>query len=402
MRVVFTDYMSSAAIMRLTYLKAALMLGLVTHQMSGLKSPSSDCLSAKDICMSDLCSAEKTLQSSFCEENVERCQMKGSLVCNMSLQALLELFPSLRGCVCAQEGDLCDSIPALAAQCHQKPEAQHRSLEMDWQSSTLQEYVHNAGSCMESIRVCLSDAVCNRLMAPVLQECMGPKCKHKRCQQATLNFYNSMPLNVAEMLVMCKCQASDESCLQMRNALHSGTCGDKTWVCLDAVKHCVKDRRCRELLNVFHVKCWRFVDPQCLSDPQTDCLTQMNPAFILGSDTECQTAFIATLGTALHYPCSCKDVLGPDLQTCYMIHDVFHNRTHFMKHWMSSSVPTVLPEISQSEEVPFGLSDYLLSGVTCMLLVGIVPLAILVIIWLARRRKKNKFHNFQKSHTVIF
>lgn len=45
------------------------LLGLVTHQMSGLKSPSSDCLSAKDICMSDLCSAEKTLQSSFCEEN---------------------------------------------------------------------------------------------------------------------------------------------------------------------------------------------------------------------------------------------------------------------------------------------------------------------------------------------
>lgn len=51
------------------------------------------------------------------------CQIKGSEVCNMTIQAALDQFPSLQGCVCAWEEELCDSMRALATQCHRKPGA---------------------------------------------------------------------------------------------------------------------------------------------------------------------------------------------------------------------------------------------------------------------------------------
>lgn len=104
---------------------------------------------------------------------------------------------------------------------------------------------NDAGSCLEQVTVCVSDAVCNRYLAPVLQACMAEQCDRDRCQQVTRQFYGSMPHNVAEMLVMCECETSDQSCVQMKTALHSGTCGDKTWICQDTVAQCVEDSNCR-------------------------------------------------------------------------------------------------------------------------------------------------------------
>ena len=72
---------------------------------------------------------------------------------------------------------------------------------------------------------------------------MAQQCD--RCQQALQQFYSSMPRNVAEMLAMCECEASDQSCLEMKTTLHSGTCGEHTWICQDTVKQCVQDSHCR-------------------------------------------------------------------------------------------------------------------------------------------------------------
>ncbi|KAJ0005105.1 hypothetical protein NQD34_011319 [Periophthalmus magnuspinnatus] len=282
--------------------------------------------------------------------------MKEWAVCNLSLPSVLELYPTLKACVCEQEAALCASIPALLTQCHQK---------------TVDD---TSGSCLERIRRCLSDAVCNGRMAPVLQDCMEPNCDPDRCQTATTAFFRAMPPSVGRMLVMCQCQDSDEACGRMSSALHSGSCGTERTNCLHIVTQCIRDRGCRRRLSVFQWRCWISGDPQCLATPYTqECLSQMNPAVILGAEPECQTAFLDTVGTALHYPCSCEGLLGPDLQTCGRIHEVFHNRSLF---------------------------NLLLPGFACVLLTGVTILAISLILWLARRRKENKLHSFQKTHTV--
>lgn len=102
----------------------------------------------------------------------------------------------------------------------------------------------NSASCLAQITVCVSDTVCNRYLAPVLQACMA-QCDRDRCQLVTQQFYADMPHNVAEMLVMCKCDPSDHACWEMTSALHSGTCGAQTRICQDTVNQCVQDTGCR-------------------------------------------------------------------------------------------------------------------------------------------------------------
>lgn len=101
-----------------------------------------------------------------------------------------------------------------------------------------------AGSCLDQIAVCVSDVVCNRHLAPVLQTCVAHPCNHP-CQEAVRHFYADMPHNIAEMLVMCECADSDQSCREMRATLQSGTCVEETWVCQETLSQCVEDTGCR-------------------------------------------------------------------------------------------------------------------------------------------------------------
>nr|XP_046258497.1 GDNF family receptor alpha-like [Scatophagus argus] len=430
--------------MQLIHMEAAVILGIVIPQIFSISMSSSpsDCSASVDTCMSDLCKSEQALYGGICRD--EGCQIKGSEVCNMTIQMALDQFPSLQGCACAWQEELCDSIQVLATQCHVKPGAvfsafctisiyscpakngfmnnrlawriifpltfaaaqQKKSTVLDWQSSSLKGYVFSgAGSCIDQITLCISDAVCNRHLVPVLQACMADQCNHGHCQQATQQFYGSMPHNVAEMLVMCECEASDQSCVHMKTTLHSGTCENKSWICQDTVKQCVEDSNCRNMLKTFRTKCWSSEDAQCGDSElrEEECFTQMDPALILGADFECKTAFLSTLGTTLHYPCSCKGVSNADLQTCNMIHDVLHNRSHFMTSWKSSSGPSNPPEVNESDQGLTWSHDYLLYAFAAVLLVGVailMPLAVVNTIWMLRR-DKTKCQHPQKSSCVV-
>ncbi|KAM9345468.1 GDNF family receptor alpha-like [Symphorus nematophorus] len=375
--------------MPLMHLEAALILGIVIPQIFSISisSPPSDCFSSVDTCLSDLCKSEQAFYNGICGD--DGCQIKASEVCNMTIQIALDQFPSLRGCVCAwEEEELCDSIQALATQCQ------------------LQPVQDGAGSCFDQMKVCITDTVCNRHLAPVLQACVSEQCDREHCQQETQRFYNSMPRSVAELLVMCECEASDQTCEQMKRALQSGTCGDNTWICQDTVTQCVADSNCRDLLKTLQTKCWSSEEAQC-SDSELhrdQCLTQMDPAFIFGADSECKTAFLDTLGTALHYPCTCRGVHSDALLTCNMIHDVFHNRSHFMKSLKSSSAPSKPAEITESEEGHTWSQDYFLYAIAAVLLVEVLilmPLAVFCKIWMLRRRDKTKLHHPQKSNCAV-
>ncbi|XP_042357978.1 GDNF family receptor alpha-like [Plectropomus leopardus] len=393
--------------MQLIRLETAVILGIIVVQISSISfsSAPSDCLAAVDTCMSNLCKwSKEAFNGNVCED--EECQIKGSEICNLTIHTVLNQFPSLHMCVCAWEEELCDSIQALATQCHQKPGAQQkRSTMMDWQSSSLIGYVPDgAGSCLDQVTICISDAVCNRYLAPVLQACTAQQCD--RCQQVTQQFYGSMPRNVAEMLVMCECEASDQFCLPMKTALHSGTCREETWFCQDTVNQCVDDSYCRDLLRTLRVKCWSPEEAQCSdSDLQNDeCFSQMDPALMLGANSECKTAFLATMGTALHYPCTCEGMRNDDHLKCNMIRDVFHNRSHFKSSWKSGGGSTKPPATDESEQGLTWSHDYLLYGFATVLLIGVVilmPLAVISKICMLKRRDKTKFHHPKKNNCVV-
>ncbi|KAI4813034.1 hypothetical protein KUCAC02_024388 [Chaenocephalus aceratus] len=61
---------------------------------------------------------------------------------------------------------------------------------------------NGAESCLDQMKVCINDAVCNKYLIPVSQACMAPQCDHDRCEKASQQFYSSMPHDVAEIIVM--------------------------------------------------------------------------------------------------------------------------------------------------------------------------------------------------------
>ncbi|XP_074532331.1 GDNF family receptor alpha-like [Halichoeres trimaculatus] len=392
--------------------RAAVIFGIIFPQMFilSMSPPTPGCSDAVHTCMSDLCRQEQALYGGICDDGA--CQIKGSAGCNMTIQAILDQYPSLQGCVCIwkeeEEEELCGSIQALATQCSLKTAQLKRSTLIEWQSSSLINHVlDDSGSCLDRLKTCVGDAVCNRFLAPVLQVCSEEQCDSLSCQQVTQQFYSSMPPAVAQLLVLCECEASDQSCLHMKTSLHSGTCGDSTWICQETIIQCAQDQTCRKLLKTFRERCWSSEEAQCSNtDLQYDeCNSRMDPTLILGSDSECRSSFIATLGTILHHPCTCRGIYSEDLMMCNKIHDVFHNRSHFMKLLKKSSInPSTPPEINQSEDDLAWSNDYLLHIFAGLLLLGVVvvlPLAVISGIWLLRRKQKTKFHHPQKSSFVV-
>ncbi|CAJ1067510.1 GDNF family receptor alpha-like [Xyrichtys novacula] len=403
------SYIATTANMQLG---ALVTFGIIFPQMFSLSTspppppplPPPDCSATVRTCMSDLCKKEQALHRGVCYD--EACQIKGSPVCNMTIQAVLDQYPPLQGCVCVWEEELCDSVQALSTQCSLLTAQQKRST-ADWQSSSLTHYVSDdSGSCLDRMKVCVSDEVCNRYLVPVLQVCSEEECDSDSCHQVTQQFYSSMPLSVAEMLVLCECEASDQSCLHMKTALHSSTCGGSPWICQETVNQCAEDETCRKLFKTFREKCWSSGGRQCTdTDLQYDeCFTRMDPALILGADPECIRSFLATLGTVLHYPCTCKGILNKDLPTCNMIHDVFHNRSHFRKSWnKSSNSPSKPPEMNESGDDEMWSNDHLLYIFATLLLVGVIILLPLAIskVWILRRKDRTKFHHPQKRSFVV-
>ncbi|XP_034040812.1 GDNF family receptor alpha-like [Thalassophryne amazonica] len=362
--------------MQAKHLDAVVILGIVFSQISDMQisSEPSGCLAVLVACVSDLCRSEEAFYSGTCGVNDRACRLKGSTVCNMTIQAVLNQYPSLHGCVCTWEEELCDSLQALATQCLQKTGQQKTGAAMDWKSSSLTGYAYDgAGSCLEQTQVCIGDVVCNRHLAVVLQACTPELCDSRRCQHATQMFYGSMPHNVAEMLLMCDCDTLDNNCMQAKSVLHGGTCGEKTTFCQETVNRCVGDSYCRNLLKTFRAKCWAPEDVQC-DDSDLEyhaCLTQMDPAGLLSHDYDCKMSFLAAVGTALLQPCTCKGLHSNDLRKCNMLYDVLHNRSHFRTLWKNSSGPSIPHTTNKSEQTHSWLTgNYPFDSCTVQLLIS--------------------------------
>ncbi|XP_068184222.1 LOW QUALITY PROTEIN: GDNF family receptor alpha-like [Antennarius striatus] len=422
-------------------LEATLMFGIVLPWIVSISmsSPFPDCLVPMDTFLSNLCKNRQAFYDDISWD--EGCQIKGSEVCNMTIQTAMDQFPSLQGCVCSWEEELCDSIQTLVAQCHRKPVPQkRRRTVMDWQSSSLIGYgnyfvmiklvfyiiikmllsaITKLPHCIffflqctvvvdpaDQMAVCVSDAVCNKYLVHVLQACTEDHCDDDLCQKVTQQFFDFMPHNVAEMLVMCECEASNKNCMQIKAALHSRTCGHKTWICQDTFKQCVEDNTCRDKLKTLRNKCWSPDEAQCSESGflKDECFSQMDPALILGAKPECKKAFMTTLGSSLHYPCTCQGVHNDDLVTCNIIRDIFHNRSHFTMSWKISSGLSMPPKTNESEQDHSWSHDYILYGFAALLFVGVVvlmPLAVISKIWMLRRRERNKIPLPQKSSCVV-
>ncbi|XP_034148688.1 GDNF family receptor alpha-like [Esox lucius] len=92
-------------------------------------------------------------------------------------------------------------------------------------------------------------------------------------------------------------------------------------------------------------------------------------------------ALTATMGTTLQHPCTCKGLYNRDLFKCNMIHELLHNRTHYMSPLRKESTSHVPPQMNDSGAGHKWLSDQLLCVLAYVLLVVAVLMAIMILLY---------------------
>ncbi|XP_063775724.1 GDNF family receptor alpha-like [Pseudophryne corroboree] len=206
------------------------------------------------------------------------------------------------------------------------------TINSEWDTSSLRN-IANGGpiSCLDVATLCIGDSVCNRHLAALMKACtiIGNVCNVKDCQRTIQSFYETMPFNVSQMLAFCDCPQSHEDCQRAGDVLHSKSCTvhtDAPMSCLRVVSSCLENELCRERFRTYQSKCWEHAN-RCHNNK--DCLFALNKKDLTcsGSD-ECRAAYIGTLGTKLHTPCTCSAGLDYDNQyLCDLFSHILHGKS---------------------------------------------------------------------------
>ncbi|XP_026135157.1 GDNF family receptor alpha-like [Carassius auratus] len=274
---------------------------------------STDCISHMDTCVSPhVCKSEQAVLRNVCHFKDGDCHMTDAKVCKATLQMMLSRSPALGQCVCSGL-DPCSTLQQLYSQC------QHH-------------WVHHSNrSCLEEVMACLGEKACNSRMVPFVQECNAYQCNASQCREGLRQFYSALPHNVAEKLVFCECDREDQECQQMKASLHSGSCVNDQlqtpWTCLEALDRCSEDILCRQIFSRYLSKC--FGEKESAFDTTSEWLSRLDPDFFIGHDLQCRVAFVETMGSIIHHPCTCDGLNHHDQYKCNELKQIFQDKSLF-------------------------------------------------------------------------
>ncbi|XP_050981283.1 GDNF family receptor alpha-like [Labeo rohita] len=295
-------------------------------------SRTTDCISHMDVCVSPpICRSEQAVLRNSCHFKDGGCHITDAKVCNTTLQMMLSHSPALGQCVCSVP-DPCSTLQQLYSQCQHHWAQENKQLEAEWQAIDHKGPVHHTNrSCLEEIVACLGEKSCNSRMVPFVQECNAYRCNQSQCREALRQFYLALPLSVAEKLVFCDCDREDQECQQMKASLHSGSCASDQsqtpWTCLEALDSCSEDTLCRQIFSRYLSKC--FGEKEYAYDTASEWLSHLDPDFFLGHDLQCRVAFVETMGSVLHHPCTCDGLHHHDQYKCNELKQIFQDRSLF-------------------------------------------------------------------------
>ncbi|XP_052006692.1 GDNF family receptor alpha-like [Xyrauchen texanus] len=316
-------------------MKAALLI--VSHLLYQVicinTSTSPDCISHMDACVSpSFCRNEQVVFRNICDFKDGSCRMTDAKVCNSNLQMMLTRAPLLGECLCSGL-DPCSTLQQLYSQCKHHLAQKRTELKQEWQTNGHSRYVrHTNRSCLEEIIACIEDEDCNRQMVPFVQAC-STQCDPSECRQAIGKFYSNLPHDVAESLVFCDCEREDPECQQMKTSIHFGSCiSDEMqtpMTCLEELDSCAGDTLCRQTFNRYLSECFGAVEAPYGEHSTSEWLQHLDPDFFLGEEHECRVAFVATMGSILHNPCTCDGLRHHHQHKCNELQHMFQNKSVF-------------------------------------------------------------------------
>lgn len=90
----------------------------------------------------------------------------------------------------------------------------------------------------------------------------------------------------------------------------------------------------RQLSNRYLSKCFGAEDSAY--DLTSDWLNLINPDNFLGEDLQCRVAFVETMGSVLHHPCTCDGLHHHDQYKCNELKQIFQDKSLFSKYFQRS------------------------------------------------------------------
>ncbi|XP_051945807.1 GDNF family receptor alpha-like [Xyrauchen texanus] len=146
-------------------------------------------------------------------------------------------------------------------------------------------------------------------------------------------FYSTLPYDLAESLVFCECEREDPECQQMKTSLHYGSCiSDQSQMpltCLDMLDSCAGDALCRQTFTRYLFECFGVVEAPFSENSTSDWLQHLDPDLFLEEEHQCRVAFVATMGSVLHNPCTCDGLRYHHQHKCNELQHMFQNKSLF-------------------------------------------------------------------------
>ncbi|XP_032877595.1 GDNF family receptor alpha-like isoform X1 [Amblyraja radiata] len=353
-----------------------------------------DCPSAKHSCLrSPNCSSVYARFKKMCRHKKDNCSIPAiGQKCLTAWQALQRT--KLAGCSCSRQGRLkclrirtslasnaCVQIASRRLNTSSDEEnevnipgasefmrGRKSAAEFTALAAFNSEKQNHSMSCLKVTEQCIKDQdVCNRHLTPQKKACPQARkqCNLEDCHRAIRSFYTKISPDLAQMLVFCGCNPSDDLCLQAKETLHNNTCAnymDTVPTCLHLREKCLAEDVCRSRYELFQVKCWGHLMGMCSQEYDPSCLSGLSwNEWTCKADAECMAAYISTRGTLLQVQCTCNGITRDDQPFCELFQHMLNHQVCFTQ----VSSPAVEAEASQmEEELSVTRTQMKLSGIT--------------------------------------
>lgn len=90
----------------------------------------------------------------------------------------------------------------------------------------------------------------------------------------------------------------------------------------------------RQIFNKYLSKC--FGEEDTAYDSPSEWLNLINPDIFIGEDLQCRVAFVETMGSILHHPCTCDGLHHHDQYKCNELKQIFQDKSFFSKYFQRS------------------------------------------------------------------